>query len=107
MSVRLLVGDCRDTLRSLASGSVQCCVTSPPYFGLRDYGTAQWDGGDAECDHLMPIEATAGGRVGDNGRDRAANAPPRARARGNIVRYYIGDRAALRGRRREIGRAHV
>ena len=34
--------------------SVHCCVTSPPYWGLRDYGTATWDGGDAECDHLQP-----------------------------------------------------
>jgi len=35
----------------LADESVQCCVTSPPYWGLRDYGTARWEGGDAECDH--------------------------------------------------------
>lgn len=32
------VGDCRETLRTLASGSAQACITSPPYFGLRDYG---------------------------------------------------------------------
>ena len=38
MSVQLLHGDCRDVLRTLADGSVHCCVTSPPYFGLRDYG---------------------------------------------------------------------
>ena len=44
-------GDCREVLRSLPDGSVNCCVTSPPYFGLRDYGTATWDGGDTECDH--------------------------------------------------------
>src|SRR5436309_7778609 len=31
--------------------SVQCCVTSPPYWGLRDYGTATWEGGNTECDH--------------------------------------------------------
>lgn len=31
-------GDCRDVLRSLPDASVHCCVTSPPYFGLRDYG---------------------------------------------------------------------
>lgn len=31
-------GDCREVLRSLPDGSVNCCVTSPPYFGLRDYG---------------------------------------------------------------------
>ena len=51
MSVRLLTGDCRDMLKTLPDASVQCCVTSPPYYGLRDYGTAQWEGGDAECDH--------------------------------------------------------
>ena len=32
---------------------VQTCVTSPPYWGLRDYGTATWDGGDAGCDHKV------------------------------------------------------
>ena len=36
----------------LRDGSVQCVVTSPPYWGLRDYGTATWEGGDAACDHL-------------------------------------------------------
>ena len=28
-------------------------MTSPPYFGLRDYGTATWEGGDADCDHAQ------------------------------------------------------
>lgn len=40
MTIRILTGDCRDVLRTLADGSVQCCVTSPPYYGLRDYGAA-------------------------------------------------------------------
>ena len=40
MSVRILVGDVRQTLPTLPDASVQCCVTSPPYFGLRDYGHA-------------------------------------------------------------------
>jgi DNA modification methylase len=35
---RIIVGDCREGLRSLEPGSVHCVVTSPPYFGLRDYG---------------------------------------------------------------------
>lgn len=35
---RLLVGDCRTRLRELPAGAAQCCVTSPPYWGLRDYG---------------------------------------------------------------------
>ncbi len=34
----ILVGDCRESLRSLPDQSVHCVVTSPPYFGLRDYG---------------------------------------------------------------------
>ena len=38
MTVTLLVGDCRSVLRDLNGGSVHCAVTSPPYFGLRDYG---------------------------------------------------------------------
>lgn len=36
--VRILVGDVMDGLRSLPDGSVHCAVTSPPYWGLRDYG---------------------------------------------------------------------
>lgn len=40
MTVRILIGDCRDVLRTLPDASVQCCVTSPPYYGLRDYGVS-------------------------------------------------------------------
>ncbi len=37
-NVQVLLGDCRTVLPTLASESVQCCVTSPPYWCLRDYG---------------------------------------------------------------------
>ena len=37
-SFRILDGDCLDGMRSLPSATAQTCVTSPPYFGLRDYG---------------------------------------------------------------------
>lgn len=40
MTVRILQGDCRTVLRTLPDASVHTCVTSPPYFGLRDYGHA-------------------------------------------------------------------
>lgn len=50
--IELHVGDVREVLKELPDGVAQCCVTSPPYFGLRDYGTAEWEGGDAECDHV-------------------------------------------------------
>lgn len=36
--LQLLIGDCRETLRTLPAESVHCVVTSPPYWGLRDYG---------------------------------------------------------------------
>lgn len=34
----LLLGDCVESMRGMCGNSVNCCVTSPPYFGLRDYG---------------------------------------------------------------------
>ncbi|RZI78744.1 MAG: site-specific DNA-methyltransferase [Rubrivivax sp.] len=37
-AVTILHGDCIEQMRTLADQSVHCCVTSPPYFGLRDYG---------------------------------------------------------------------
>jgi DNA modification methylase len=51
MTVRILKGDCRDVLLTLPADSVHCVVTSPPYWGLRDYGTGKWDGGDPACEH--------------------------------------------------------
>ena len=38
--VRLYLGDVTEVLREMDEGSVQTCVTSPPYWGLRDYGEA-------------------------------------------------------------------
>jgi DNA modification methylase len=33
-------GDAAEVLRTLPAGSADCCITSPPYYGLRDYGVA-------------------------------------------------------------------
>ena len=45
-------GGCLDALRGLPDASVHCCVTSPPYWGLRDYGTdPQVWGGAPDCAH--------------------------------------------------------
>lgn len=55
--IQLFQGDVREVLRELPSESVNCVVTSPPYWGLRDYGTASWEGGDAECGHVPPTRA--------------------------------------------------
>jgi len=40
MAVQILVGDVRDMLRGIPDDSMDCVVTSPPYWGLRDYGVA-------------------------------------------------------------------
>jgi DNA modification methylase len=40
----ILTGDCRETLKTLPDASVHCCVTSPPYFGLRSYGIGSDNG---------------------------------------------------------------
>ena len=37
---KIVNGDCVEVLKLLPDGSVDCCVTSPPYYGLRDYGVA-------------------------------------------------------------------
>lgn len=60
MSVRILVGDCRARLAELPAQSVHCCVTSPPYWGLRDYGIppSVW-GGRTDCEHQWDSEAIA------------------------------------------------
>ena len=46
-------GDCREIMRRWVEEGVkvQTCITSPPYYGLRDYGTATWIGGDTSCSH--------------------------------------------------------
>lgn len=49
--VFLIHGDALEALGALPPESVNCCVTSPPYWGLRDYGTGEWVDGDPDCDH--------------------------------------------------------
>jgi DNA modification methylase len=49
--VSLHRGDALELLRGMPAESAQCCITSPSYYGLRDYGTAKWEGGDPGCDH--------------------------------------------------------
>ena len=49
--IKILQGSCIDKIKELEDNSIDCVVSSPPYFGLRDYGTAQWQGGDPNCEH--------------------------------------------------------
>jgi DNA modification methylase len=54
IEVELLQGNCLKILNTLKPKSVNCCITSPPYYGLRDYETASWIGGDINCTHENP-----------------------------------------------------
>jgi len=49
----ILLGDVRASLQVLPANSIDCVVTSPPYWGLRDYGLPLqvWDDGEHGCDH--------------------------------------------------------
>jgi DNA modification methylase len=69
-NVTILHGDCREVLKTLPEGSVNMCVTSPPYFGLRNYKTAVWSGGDPTCEHIEKVAAHGGERAD---RDQAGN----------------------------------
>src|SRR4051812_13265564 len=49
-SATLIRGDCAAVLKTLPTASVHCCVTSPPYYGLRDYQVAGQIGLEASFD---------------------------------------------------------
>jgi len=57
MSIKVLNGDCLEVLDQLPEKSVDTCITSPPYYGLRDYDTATWKGGDSECNHTYKVSS--------------------------------------------------
>ena len=48
---KVYIGSSLDVLKTFPDESIDMCITSPPYWGLRDYGTASWEGGDSECNH--------------------------------------------------------
>ena len=52
MTVEYLTGDCREVLKTLPEKHFNTVVTSPPYWGLRDYQTGTWVGGDPNCSHF-------------------------------------------------------
>lgn len=53
MSYHLRIGDALEQLRLIPSGSVHCCITSPPYWGLRDYGVAGQIGLESSLDAFL------------------------------------------------------
>lgn len=74
MASEIWVGDCREVMEQIPSGSVHCVITSPPYWGQRDYGLAPllW-GGDPDCKHkwgesIEGLHEEHGGTVSTLGR---------------------------------------
>lgn len=51
--VTIMTGDCREVLKTLPDASVNCCVTSPPYWGLRDYGVVGQIGLERTIDEYL------------------------------------------------------
>ena len=49
----LIVGDSRQVLQQFPANSFQCCITSPPYWGLRDYGVAGQIGAEMDLDQYV------------------------------------------------------
>ena len=62
-------GDSLTELKKLEKESIQTVVTSPPYWGLRDYGTADWDGGDKDCEHKPVFKPHPSATVGNDIKD--------------------------------------
>lgn len=50
---KLYHGNCLEVLKQIPNESVQCCITSPPYFGLRDYGTDEQIGFEETPDEYI------------------------------------------------------
>lgn len=66
----IVCGDCLAVLRTMPDECVDCCVTSPPYWGLRDYGIepSVW-GGDATCEHAWgDVVRIGGGKQNEEGK---------------------------------------
>ena len=59
-----LLGDTVKVLQAMKDNTIQCVVTSPPYWGLRDYKTATWEGGDSSCSHVGKESRTVSGGAG-------------------------------------------
>lgn len=94
--ITILQGDALEKLRELPDESVQCCVTSPPYWGLRDYGTARWEGGDECCDHKPSDEWLSSQFTGETA---AINGKESQRASG-MNRWYEKDGSCKCGAKR-------
>ena len=109
--VTIHTGDCREVLKTLADCSVNCCVTSPPYYGLRDYGHDGQIGLEAtpeayvaellavfeEVRRVLRADGTLWLNLGDSyAADRGGTYMPAETLAGGVS--GIGDAETMRGR---------
>jgi DNA modification methylase len=92
---RIYLGSSLDVLKAMPDQSVHMCVTSPPYWGLRDYDTEPevWDG-DSSCDHVWGEGKKVS--TGHNDGDR----PQLSRGSyngGGEDKYYVGKQEGSQG----------
>lgn len=78
----LYVGDALTVLRALPDESVDCALTSPPFYALRDYGTGSWVGGDP--DHEHDTVGARGGRGGSGTLDKRSGEAMPSRVPANV-----------------------
>ena len=103
--VTLHTGDAADVLATLPTGSVDCVVTSPPYWGLRDYGTRGWAGGRPGCRHTQTVHGQPRPAAASRPRGRAGGAArcPRDRQYGHEPTLEGATSATLRRGLRRTG----
>ena len=71
--IKILQGNCLHTLSQLPEKSINTVVTSPPYWGLRDYGTGEWEGGDPNCPHMRTTKISKDTSTGHKGMSEQGN----------------------------------
>ena len=110
-SYQIHVGDCLKTLRTLSDASAHCCVTSPPYFGLRDYGVdgqiGREDTPDAFVARLVEVFREVRRVLRDDGTlwlnlgDSYASSPPGNKTMGVSAKSGLNGINGVSGRKRE------
>ncbi|WP_220188579.1 DNA-methyltransferase [Streptomyces phytophilus] len=86
-AVTLYTGDAREVLAHHPDASIDCVVTSPPYWGLRDYGTGTWEGGNPACTHLLARGTSTTRPDGASANPRPSARRPRTCQRCGAVRH--------------------
>jgi DNA modification methylase len=71
--IKILHGNVFDKVKELNDNSIDCVVTSPPYWGLRDYGTGTWIGGDKNCPHKRLTKISKDTKTGHAGMFKKGN----------------------------------